>query len=107
MSVDMWDFNECSFQIVKLYSWFHNLEYFSVWLILLKFYFKEEELVKLHKAFRVLEIWVKQPVLLSYLQAMDKLYSYMLALYYAIDVLNIMCIRWRKDPSDHDIVTLL
>lgn len=68
---------------------------------------KKEELVKLHKAFRVLEIWVKQPVLLSYLQAMEKLYSYMLVLYYAIDVLNVMCIRWRRDPSDRDIVTLL
>jgi hypothetical protein len=33
--------------------------------------------------------------------------SYMLVLYYAINVLNIMCIRRRKTPSDHDIVTLL
>ena len=68
---------------------------------------KNEELVILHKVFSVLKIWVKQPVLLSYLQAMDILYSYMLVIYYAINVLNIMCIRRRKYPSDHDIVTLL
>ena len=68
---------------------------------------EKKELVILHKVFRILDILVKQHVLLYNLQAMDKLYSYMPALYFAINVLNIMCIRRKKGPSDHDIVTLL
>jgi hypothetical protein len=53
--------------------------------------------------FRVLEIWVKQRVLLSNLQAMGELYSYMLAFSFAVNVLNITYIRRKKDPSDLDI----